>query len=154
VKIGKIVMGLIAIALVSCVVRNSKAQTPGDEIESEIAAEDLRDAQAVCEKHRAELMKIPHVRVVTSEIDARQDAVILVEVDNPENADEVTRKLPPQIEGFPVEVGGNYAETLQSDFAVFEHGTPSPPPTIDKNGYYHHTWLKPSAPATKPDAQP
>ena len=37
----------------------------------------------------------------------------------------------------------------------FEGDAATPtPPTIDKSGYYHHTWLKPSAPATKPGAQP
>jgi hypothetical protein len=119
--------------------------------ETEIAVEDLQDAEAVCQKHRAELMKIPHVRVVTAEIDPRKDAVILVMVDDPENADEVTRKLPSRLEGFPVEVGGNYAEKLHSDFPVFEHGA-THPPTVDKQGYYHHAWLEPASPAATPGA--
>ena len=144
-KIGKIGACLIALALMAGIARNAKAQ---DE-ESEIAVGDLQDAEAVCQKHRAELMKIPHVRVVTAEIDPRKDAVILVMVDDPGNADEVTRKLPSRLEGFPVEVGGNYAETLHGDFAVFEHGA-THLPTVDKNGYYHHAWLKPASPGATP----
>jgi hypothetical protein len=152
VKIGKIVIGLIAIALLASVVGNARAQTP----EQEQAAQDLRDAEAAGKRHSAELMKIPHVQAVTGELDGRNEAAILIEVDNLKNVDAVTRQLPSKIEGYPVEVDeripvsakGGYGTIWRPDVAA------STPPTIDKNGYYHHAWLKPSAPATKPDAQP
>jgi hypothetical protein len=150
VKIGKIAAGLVAIALVACLVRNARAET----LEQEDAAQDLRDAEAVGKRHSAELMKIPHVQAVTGELDGRNEAAILIEVDNQKNVDAVTRQLPSKIEGYPVEVDERIPENGKGDFAVFGYGSPSPPPTIDKNGYYHHAWLKPSAPATTPGAQP
>jgi hypothetical protein len=150
--IGKIAAALIAMVLVACVVRNAKAQTP----EQEQAAQDLRDANAVSKRHRAELMKIPHVSVVTGEVDGRNEAAILVGVDDQKNVDSVTRQVPSQIEGFPVDVD----EVEVDDDASSEAGhwgglSPTPnPPTIDKNGYYHHTWLKPSEPAANSNTQP
>jgi hypothetical protein len=154
VKIWKIAAALIGIALVANGAVNVMAQTP----EKDQAAQDLRDAEAVCQRHRAELMKIPHVRVVTGEVDGQNEAAILVEVDDQKNIDSVTREVPSQLEGFPVEID----EGAPDDEVGFRdeagHGgnvAPTPtPPTIDKNGYYHHTWAQPSAPATKPDAQP
>jgi hypothetical protein len=155
VKIGKIVMGLVAIALVACVVRNARAET----LEQEQAALDLRDAEAAGKRHSAELMKIPHVQAVTGELDGQNEAAILIEVDDQKNVDAVTRKLPSKIEGFPVEVdegpGFDDSRPFHSEAAHWGSADATPvPPTIDKNGYYHHAWLKPSAPATKPDAQP
>jgi len=153
VKIGKIVTSLIAIALVACVARNANAQTP----DQEQAAQDLRDADAVSKRHRAELMKIPHVRVVTGEVDGQNEAAILVEVDDQKNIDSVMRQAPSQIEGFPVEVDESVPPTQNFHFGAFGSlaaGTPTPFPTIDKYGYYHHTWLKRTSPATNPDAQP
>ena len=152
VKIGKIVMALIAIALVAGVVRNARAET----LEQEQAALDLRDAEAAGKRHSTELMKIPHVQAVTGELDGRNEAAILIEVDDQKNVDAVTRQLPSKIEGFPVEVDERIPESGKGDYGViWQPGVlPPTPPTIDKNGYYHHTWLKPSAPATKPDAQP
>jgi hypothetical protein len=154
VKIGKIVMGLIAIALVAGVVCIARAET----LEQEQAAQDLRDAEAAGKRHRAELMKIPHVRVVTGELDGQNEAAILIEVDDQKNVDAVTRQLPSKIEGFPVEVdeGPGVDDTADHlGIGHWGHVDPSPtPPTIDKNGYYHHAWLKPSAPATNPGAQP
>ena len=151
-KIGKIAAALIAIALVACVVRNACAETP----EQEDAAQDLRDAEAAGKRHSAELMKIPHVQAVTGELDGRNDAAILIEVDDPKNVDAVTRRLPSRSEGFPVEVDENAPEIVKGGSMVFlkdDAATPVPP-TIDNNGYYHHAWLKPSAPATNPGAQP
>ena len=149
-KIGKIAAGLIAIVLVASVVRDARAGTP----EQEQAAQDLRDAEAVCKRHRAELMKIPHVRVVTGEVDGQNEAAILVEVDDQKNIDSVMRQVPSKLEGFPVEVDEGASETQNDD--GYLHGAPASPvpPTIDKNGYYHHTWLKPSASTTNPAAQP
>jgi formylglycine-generating enzyme required for sulfatase activity len=100
VKIEKIAAVLIAVALMASVARNAGAQTP----DAEQAAQDLHDAEAVSKRHSAELMKIPHVTVVTGEVDAGNEAAILVEVDEQKNVDAVTRQLPSQIEGFPVEV--------------------------------------------------
>jgi len=152
VKIGEIAAALITLALMTSVVRNARAET----LEQEQAAQDLRDADAVCKRHRAELMKVPHVRVVTGEVDGQNEAAILVEVDDQKNIDSVLRQVPSQIEGFPVEVDERAPETEFHFGAVgsLAAGTPTPFPTIDKYGYHHHTWLKPSAPATNPDAQP
>jgi hypothetical protein len=152
VKIEKIAAALVAVALVTCVARNARAQT----LEQEQAALDLRDAEAAGKRHRAELMNIPHVQAVTGELDGRNEAAILIEVDDQKNVDAVTRQLPSKIEGFPVEVDENAPEVVKGGSMIFlkdDAATPTPP-TIDKNGYYHHTWLKPSAPATKPGAQP
>jgi hypothetical protein len=154
VKIGEIAAALITLALMTSVVRNARAET----LEQEQAAQDLRDADAVCKRHRAELMKIPHVRVVTGEVDGQNEAAILVEVDHQKNIDSVMRQVPSQIEGFPVEVDEDANETPKFRLGVaigsLSAATPTPFPTIDKYGYHHHTWLKPSAPATNPDAQP
>lgn len=150
-RVGKIAAGLMAIALVACFARNARALTP----EQEQAAQDLRDAEAVSKRHRAELMKIPHVTVVTGEVDSRNEAAILVEVDDQKNIDSVMRQVPSKLEGFPVEVDEAQAED-DSNSAAGHWGrvTPDPPPTIDKNGYYHHAWSNPSAPATNSNAQP
>ena len=104
-------------------------------------------------------MKIAHVRIVTAQIDNRNDAEILVEVDDPKNVDSVMRQVPSKLDGFPVEVDEDQADDespgFRSEAAHWGNVDPTPiPPTIDKNGYYHHIWLKPSAPETKPDAQP
>jgi hypothetical protein len=153
-KIGMIAGTLIAMALVTCVVRDARAGTP----EQEQAAQDLQDAEAVCKRHRAELMKIPHVSVVTGEVDGQNEAAILVEVDDQKNVDEVLRKVPSKIEGFPVEVdeGAPSADPrILGEIGHWGGADPTPvPPTIDKNGYYHHAWLKPSVHAGNPDAQP
>jgi hypothetical protein len=152
VTIGKIAAGLIAILLVASVVRDARALTP----EQEQAAQDLLDAQQVCKRHRAELMKIPHVIVVTGEVDGQNEAAILVEVDDQKNIDSVMRQVPSKLEGFPVEVDeGQADDDSSSEAGHWSAVVPTPvPPTIDKNGYYHHAWLKPSASTTNPAAQP
>src|SRR5579863_7123088 len=148
-------MALIAIVVVASVVRSAIAET----LEQEQSAQDLREAEAAGKRHSAELMKIPHVQAVTGELDGRNEAAILIEVDDQKNVDAVTRQLPSKIEGFPVEVDespGDYDSTrIAGEIGHWGNADPTPvPPTIDKNGYYHHAWLKPSAPATKPDTQP
>jgi hypothetical protein len=143
-KTGKVALAFIAIALLTTLAQGAKAQF--------VNAEDLFDAKAVAKRHRAELMKIAHVRVVTAEIDAQNDAAVLIEVDDQKNVDEVTRQLPSQIEGFPVEVG---EDDSSEDGAVDEFrndpdvtAMPTPvPPTVDQNGIYSQTWQ----PATTPD---
>ncbi len=134
-------------ALIACVVRDVRAQTP----EQEQAAQDLRDADAASSRHRAELMKIPHVKNVTGEVDGQNEAAILVEVDDQKNIDAVTQQVPSQLEGFPVEVDEDEGDDDSRPAAP--EATPIPP-TIDKNGYYHHVWIKPSAPAANPSAPP
>jgi len=135
-KLGKIAAGVMAIALVACVARNARAQAKT--LEAEQSDEDLHDAEAAAKRHRAELMKIPHVRVVTGEVDGQGDAAILVEVDEQKNVDAVTRQLPSQIEGFPVEVDeGESAEVDLSNSGVPGHWAvgvraaqlPTPTPT-------------------------
>jgi hypothetical protein len=152
VKIGKIAVALVAMALVANFAVNVSAETP----EQEQAAQDLRDANAASNRHRADLMKIPHVKNVTGEVDGQNEAAILVEVDDQKNIDAVTRQVPSQIEGFPVEIDEGAPKIRKGGFAVGRlDGAATPiPPTIDKNGYYHHTWLKPSAPAANPSGQP
>ncbi len=116
-KLGKIAAGVMAIALVAGVARNARAQAKT--LEAEQSDEDLHDAEAAAKRHRSELMKIPHVRVVTGEVDGQNEAAILVEVDEQKNIDAVTRQLPSQIEGFPVEVDES-DEAVEGDFSV--HG--------------------------------
>ena len=146
-KLGKIAAGVVAIALVAGVARNARAQAKT--LEAEQSDEDLHDAEAAAKRHRAELMKIPHVRVVTGEVDGQNEAAILVEVDEQKNIDAVTRQLPSQIEGFPVEVD-------ESEGAVGLPGvgvSPAPPPTtINNKGYNLHTLLNPPPTAANPDA--
>ena len=157
-KVQKIAAGLIAIALFAGFVRYAKALTP----EQEQAAQDLRDAEAVSKRHRAELMKIPHVRVVTGEVDGRNEAAILIEVDDQKNIDSVMRQVPSKLEGFPVEVDEGQGDddddsSLPINSVNVGHwgdAAPTPiPPTIDEQGHYHHAWLKPSGPATRPDPE-
>jgi hypothetical protein len=147
-KIGKIAVALVLIALTAGIARHAKAGTP----EQEQAAQDLRDAEAVSKRHRAELMKIPHVTVVTGEVDGQNEAAILVEVDDQKNLDSVMRQVPSKLEGFPVEVDEGQADDDSSSEAGHWGGAaPTPiPPTIDKNGYYHHAWLKPSVHSGEP----
>ena len=139
-KVGKIAAALIVIALVASFARNARALTP----EQEQAAQDLRDAEAVSKRHRAELMKIPHVRVVTGEVDGRNEAAILVEVDDQKNIDSVMRQVPSKLEGFPVEVdegqGDDDSGSINSlNVGHWGEAAPTPiPPTIDKQGYHHH----------------
>jgi hypothetical protein len=111
------------------------AQTPQENAET-----DLKQADAVAKRHRDELMKIPHVRVVTGEVDARSDAAILVEIDDQKNYDSVARQVPSQIEGFPVEIE-EPAETTRT--------WPDPRrfPTVDAGGHYHHVFLQQASPA-------
>jgi len=137
----------MAIALLVSFARNVRAQTPDEDR----AKEDLHDAKAAAKRHRDELMKIPHVRVVTAEIDGQNDAAILVEVDDEKNADAVTRQLPSQLEGFPVEV--DEGDSGEEDFRfgalpndAVPTAMPTPFPEIDKYGIYHHSW--PAAPKT------
>src|SRR5258708_38569371 len=114
-KNGKIAAAFIVMALVASVVRKARAETP----EQEQAAQDLRDAEAVSKRHSAELMKIPHVQAVTGEVDGRNEAAILIEVDDQKNIDAVTRQLPSRIEGFPVEVDERIPVSAKDNSMIF-----------------------------------
>ena len=142
-------MTLVAVMLFALSAQRANAQTPDEER----TVEDLRDANTVSKRHSAELMKIPHVKVVTGEVNSRNEAAILIEVDSQKNVDEVLRKAPSQIEGYPVEVDEAPPEDAPgSAIGHWGRADPDPPPTIDQNGYYHHTWLKPATPAASPGA--
>ena len=146
-KTRGIAVTFVAVMLFAVSAQHATAQAP----EEERTAEDLRDANAVSRRHRGELMKIPHVKVVTGEVNSRNEAAILVEVDSQKNVDEVMRKAPSQIEGYPVEV--DEAPPDDDPASVAGHwGVAPDPPTIDKNGYYHHTWPQPAMPVSTPRA--
>ena len=134
-KTRGIVLTFVAVMLFAVNAQHAEAQAP----EEERTAEDLRDANAVSRRHRAELMKIPHVKVVTGEVNSRNEAAILIEVDSQKNVDEVMRKAPSKIEGFPVEVDEAQPEDNPASDAGHWGIAPDPPSTIDQNGYYHHT---------------
>lgn len=70
----------------------------------EQTAHELFEAKAVSKRHQSELLKIPHVKSVGAERNGQKEIAILVEVDDPKVVDEVTYKLPSQLEGFPVDV--------------------------------------------------
>jgi hypothetical protein len=143
VKIGKIAIVMIVVALAAGIAWSAEAQT----LEEDRAAEDLRDAASAGKRHRAELMKIPHVRIVTGEIDSQNDAAILVQVDDPKNVDAVTRQLPSKIEGFPVEV--DIAGVLDITPGHFTYGKPS---EAGREG--EDLGKDDTEAATKPDAPP
>jgi hypothetical protein len=91
-----------SIALTLGIARVARAQQPAEHDEQQ--AQDLKKAGDVANRHRAELMKIQHVTGVVAEVGDDNEAGLLVEIDDPENTDDVTRKLPSQMEGFPVQV--------------------------------------------------
>src|SRR6266852_5169695 len=85
----------------------SSAGQPADEQD----AHEMQQAEDVSKRHTAELLKIHHVRKVVAERNAQKEIAILVQVDDPKNIDEVTNKLPSQIEGFPVDVDATFTAT-------------------------------------------
>lgn len=93
---------LLTLALTLGIARVARAQQPAEHDEQQ--AQDLKKAGEVANRHRAELMKIPHLTGVVAEVGDDNENGLLVEIDDPENIDDVTRKLPSQIEGFPVQV--------------------------------------------------
>src|SRR5258705_7167397 len=84
-------------------VKGATAQ-PADEQD----AHEMQQAEEVSKRHTAELLKIHHVRKVVAEHNAQKEIAILVQVDDPKYIDEVTNKLPSQIEGFPVDVDATF----------------------------------------------
>ena len=87
-------------------VKNAAGQ-PADEQD----VHEMQAAEEVSKRHTAELLKIHHVRKVVAEHNAQKEIAILVQVDDPKNIDEVTNKLPSQIEGFPVDVDATFTAT-------------------------------------------
>jgi hypothetical protein len=84
-------------------VKGATAQ-PADEQD----AHEMQQAEEISKRHTAELLKIHHVRKVVAERNAQKEIAILVQVDDPKYIDEVTNKLPSQIEGFPVDVDATF----------------------------------------------
>jgi hypothetical protein len=80
------------------------AGQPADEQD----AHEMQQAEEISKRHTAELLKIHHVRKVVAERNAQKEIAILVQVDDPKYIDEVTNKLPSQIEGFPVDVDATF----------------------------------------------
>ena len=74
-------------------------------------AHEMQQAEEVSKRHTAELLKIHHVRKVVAERNAQKEIAILVQVDDPKYIEEVTNKLPSQIEGFPVDVDATFTAT-------------------------------------------
>jgi len=69
---------------------------------------EMQQAEEVSKRHTAELLKIHHVRKVVAERDGQKEIAILVQVDDPKNIEEVTNKLPSQIEGFAVDIDATF----------------------------------------------
>jgi hypothetical protein len=82
---------------------------------------DAKQVAAVRREHLAELMKIPHVVGVATELTDDGDVVLDLEVDKAENVTDVERRAPSEVDGFPVDVdvvehaeAGPYIATFSS----------------------------------------
>src|SRR5882757_9171644 len=113
-KIRNVAAVIATLALVVGTATKARAQVqmkplgaagqPADEQD----AHEMQQAEEVSKRHTAELLKIHHVRKVVAERNAQKEIAILVQVDDPKYIDEVTNKLPSQIEGFPVDVDATF----------------------------------------------
>jgi hypothetical protein len=65
---------------------------------------DAKQVAVVRQEHLAELMKIPHVVGVATELSDDGDVVLDLEVDKAENVTDVEREAPSEVDGFPVDV--------------------------------------------------
>lgn len=65
---------------------------------------DAKQVAVVRQEHLAELMKIPHVVGVATELSDDGEVVLDLEVDKAENVTDVERKAPSEVDGFPVDV--------------------------------------------------
>ncbi len=65
---------------------------------------DAVEIAQVRKEHLAELMKIPHVVGVATELNNIGEVVLDVEVDKPEYVTDVEREAPSEVDGFPVDV--------------------------------------------------
>ena len=116
-KIREVVASIAILAMVAGTALEARAQAemtvksataqPADEQD----AHEMQQAEEVSKRHTAELLKIHHVRKVVAERNAQKEIAILVQVDDPKNIEEVTNKLPSQIEGFPVDVDATFTAT-------------------------------------------
>jgi hypothetical protein len=100
-KIGVVAITLVSIAMFCGSARYAVAQSDDDQ---NPYAEDSKQIAQIRERHLAELKKIPHVVGVATELNDRGEVVLAVEVDKPDHFDEVSGKVPSQIDGFPVDV--------------------------------------------------
>jgi hypothetical protein len=113
-KIRAVVAMIATLAMVVGIALEVRAQSdmipkisagqPADEQD----AHEMQQAEEISKRHTAELLKIHHVRKVVAERNAQKEIAILVQVDDPKYIDEVTNKLPSQIEGFPVDVDATF----------------------------------------------
>ncbi len=85
-------------------------------------AADAQQIAQVRQEHLAELMKMPHVRGVATELNERGEVVLAVEVDSPDHLDEVSSKIPSTLDGFPVDI-----EVQRNADAPLHHHTESQP---------------------------
>jgi len=137
-KIREAAAVIAILALVTGIALGARARNWDDQAEHE-----MHEAEAVGKRHQAELMKIPHVRGVSAELNAQKEIAIFVQVDDPKNIDEVTNKLPSQIEGFPVEVDAAFV--AQAGTADVDRG----------EGFSVENGFKSDArPSPKPEAKP
>jgi len=65
---------------------------------------DAMQIAQVRQEHLAELMKIPHVVGVATELSDDGEIVLDVEVDQAQYVSDVERKAPSEVDGFPVDV--------------------------------------------------
>ena len=65
---------------------------------------DAIEIAQVRQEHLAELMKIPHVVGVATELSESGEVILDLEVDKPEYATDVERKAPSEVDGFAVDV--------------------------------------------------
>ena len=97
--------------------------------------EEYNRAVAVAQRHRSDLMKIPHVKEVRAAWDTDGEVFISVDVDNPANLTEVERKVPSQLEGFWVQIGaGGWVGVLRRGRKADQNEPSSQPtrfPTLD-----------------------
>jgi hypothetical protein len=96
---------LAAIALTMMIDGAGVAQSENlTAVQSDDLDPDAEEIAQVRKEHLAELMKIPHVVGVATELNDRGEVVLDVEVDEPENVSDVERNAPPRVDGFPVDV--------------------------------------------------
>ena len=151
---------LLAVALSAAFARVARAQVPAvPPQDPQQLALDLKKAGEVADRHRADLLKIPHVTGVIAETNNDNEAGLLVEIDDPENTDDVSRGLPSQIEGFPVQV--DVAMGDDDDDSDTDDDSDKPKLRASKSSLAgggivaHDAGVKPSsaaAPASKPGA--
>jgi hypothetical protein len=101
VKYSAYISAAISIAIAVGVARLALAQSDDDQ---NPYADDAQQIAQVRQQHLAELMKIPHVKGVATELDDRGEVLIAVEVDSANHLDEVSSAVPSKIEGFPVDI--------------------------------------------------